>query len=126
MDNKLLIFKDYINSIENETNRSKFQKLLEFVVNEFPQLETVMKWNQPMFIDHGTYIIAFSVTKNHINIAPERAGMIHFDEMIKNSDVSFTKMLIQMKWTKPIDFNLIKEVIKYNIIDKEHTTSFWR
>ena len=75
---------------------------------------------------NGTFIIGFSVTKNHINIAPERATMIHLDKLISSKDVSFTKMLIQMKWTKDIDYELLKEIILHNIIDKKDTTSFWR
>ncbi|MGC2952001.1 iron chaperone, partial [Enterococcus faecium] len=39
-----------------------------------PQLDTTVKWNQPMFTDHGTYIIAFSFAKNHFSIAPEKAA----------------------------------------------------
>jgi uncharacterized protein YdhG (YjbR/CyaY superfamily) len=126
MDEKLLIFKDYIDAITNESNRSVFQELLVFVLKKFPQLETVVKWNQPMFLDHGTYIIAFNVTKKHINIAPERATMIYFEEEIKKRAVGFTKMFVQMKWNQPIDYDLLKKMISYNIIEKEHTKSFWR
>ena len=126
MNEKLIVFKEYLNAIENEVNRKSFQEVLEFVINEFPQLETDIKWNQPMFMDHGTYIIAFNVTKNHINIAPEKAGMIFFDDLIKSRDVGFTMMFVQMKWTKPNDYDLLKQLITYNIIEKKDTTSFWR
>jgi uncharacterized protein YdhG (YjbR/CyaY superfamily) len=124
--NKLAVFEEYMNVIENKENKTKFREVLEFMIQEFPHLETVVKWNQPMFLDHGTYIIAFNVTKNHINIAPEKATMIHFDELIKSKDVKQTMMFIQMKWNKPIDFELIKEVVEYNITEKKDTTSFWR
>ena len=102
------------------------KELLLWIATKYPGLEPVFKWNQPMFLDHGTYIIAFNVTKNHINIAPEKATMIHFDELIKSKDVKQTMMFIQMKWNKPIDFELIKEVVEYNITEKKDTTSFWR
>ncbi len=125
-NHELKIFSEYINLIENKENRIKFVEVLEFVVKKFPHLEIVIKWNQPMFTDHGTYIVAFSATKNHINIAPERDTMIHFENLVKSRGVAFTKMLIQMKWTKPIDFELIEEVIKYNIVEKKDTTTFWR
>lgn len=126
LSEKLVVFEEYINLIENKINQKKFIKLLEFIIQEFPNLETVIKWNQPMFIEHGTYIVGLNVTKNHINIAPERATMIHYADLIQKRDVSFTKMFIQMKWAKSIDFKLIKEIISFNIIDKKDTTSFWR
>ena len=126
MIDKLELFSEYIELIENKENRIKFVEVLEFVTKNFPHLETVFKWNQPMFTDHNTFIIAFSVTKNHINIAPERAAMIHFEETLSTKDVDTTKMLIQMKWTKDIDFTLIEDVINYNIFEKKDITSFWR
>lgn len=124
--NKLVLFEEYINLIENQENRNKFVEVLEFIIKKFPHLETVIKWNQPMFTDHGTFIVGFSITKNHINIAPERDTMIYFQDLIQARDVSSTKMLLQMKWTKPIDYELIEEIVKYNIIEKAKTTSFWR
>ena len=38
-----------------------------------------------MFTDHGTFIIAFSVTKNHISVAPEAKAIQGFKENIQNS-----------------------------------------
>ena len=125
-DKKLLPFKEYISSIENDENRNRLVELLEFVAEKFPQLETALKWNQPMFLDHGTYIIGFSTTKNHINVAPERATMIEFADVIKSRDVGSTKMLIQMKWNKPVDYDLLEEIIVHNITEKKDITSFWR
>lgn len=124
--NKLAVFEDYINTIENIENRERFTEVLQFIIKEFPELETVIKWNQPMFLHHGTYIIAFNVTKKHINIAPEKATMIHFDELIKSKDVNQTMMFVQMKWNRPIDYELIRELIEYNIIEKKDTDTFWR
>jgi uncharacterized protein YdhG (YjbR/CyaY superfamily) len=34
-------------------------------------LKEEIKWNQPMFSDHGTFIIGFSIAKEHIAVAPE-------------------------------------------------------
>jgi len=119
-------FKEFVEHIPQIEHQERMQEVLNWVTETFPTLQSEFKWNQPMFTDHGTFIIGFSVTKNHLNIAPERAGMIHFDELIQSKDVGYTKMLVQMKWTKPVDFELLEELIKFNMIDKEHTTSFWR
>ncbi|MCQ4950818.1 hypothetical protein NE646_14380, partial [Bittarella massiliensis] len=41
----------------------------------FPDLTPKIAWNQPMFTDHGTFIIGFSAAKAHLAVAPERAGI---------------------------------------------------
>lgn len=63
-------FKEFLSKIENEENRNKLASILDFIQNRFSQLKQEIKWNQPMFIDHGTFIIAFSVSKEHIAISP--------------------------------------------------------
>ena len=51
----------------------KFEKpkLKPLPAEKFPQLKEENKWNQPMFNDHGTFIIGFSIAKGHIAVAPE-------------------------------------------------------
>ena len=50
-------FTEFLTAIENPDNRDKLSHILEWIYQEFPRLEPVIKWNQPMFIAHGTYII---------------------------------------------------------------------
>jgi|LGVE01.1.fsa_nt_gb uncharacterized protein YdhG (YjbR/CyaY superfamily) len=49
--------------------------ILSWVHEQFSELEMVVKWNQPMFLDYGTFIIAFSVAKGHFPLTPEAFGM---------------------------------------------------
>ena len=78
-------FDEFLNGIENPENRDKLAQILKGVHQEFPQLEPIVKWNQPMFSDHGTYIIGFSVSKKHIAVSPEVAGIKRFSEQIKKA-----------------------------------------
>ena len=83
-------------------------------------------WNQPVFTDHGTYIIGFSVAKHHMAVAPERVAIVHFSDEIVESGYDHSKELVRIPWEMPVDFSLIKKIIEYNIMDKADTSTFWR
>lgn len=120
------VFADYLESIDNPDNRARTQELLNWVTSEFPNLVPRMGWNQPMFTDHGTYIIGFSIYKNHLAVGPEWAGIDHFSDEIKKSGYSNTKMLMRIPWDLPVDYALIKKMIEFNIMDKAECNTFWR
>ena len=119
-------FDDYLLGIDNPDNLSKMKDLLQWVATEFPSLKREIKWKQPMFINHGTFIIAFSYASKHISVAPEQAGMERFKEDIKKSGYAQSKMLFRIKWTDEVDYDLLRRVIGFNIDDKKDFTTFWR
>jgi hypothetical protein len=120
------VFADFLENIKNQPQRERTKEILYWVAEKFPNLESVIKWNQPMFIDHGTYIIGFSVAKHHLSVAPESVVIDHFSEEIKASGYDHTKELIRIKWTQPVDYALLTKMIEYNIEDKADYTAFWR
>ena len=83
-------------------------------------------WNQPMFTDHDTYIIGFSVAKQHLAVAPERAGINHFSDEIVQAGYGHTKQLVRIQWNSPVDFSLLEKMIEFNILDKADCSTFWR
>ena len=101
-------------------------QVFQWMNDTFPKPETTVKWNQPMYTDHGTFIIAFSKAKQHFSIAPEAKTMSHFSERITNAGYSQTNNLFKIKWTQDIDFNLLQDIIQFNIDDKQNCDSFWR
>ncbi|MEI2396490.1 MULTISPECIES: iron chaperone [Paenibacillus] len=119
-------FAEYLAKIDNPVHRAATEEVLAWVIQEFPQLTPKIAWNQPMFTDHGTYIIGFSVSKAHMAVAPEKAGMDHFADAIKQAGLDHTKLLVRMKWTSPVDYTILRQMIEYNIADKADCTTFWR
>lgn len=119
-------FKEFLSKIENEENRNKLASILDFIQNRFSQLKQEIKWNQPMFIDHGTFIIAFSVSKEHIAISPEGKTLEIFEEEIKEAGYKATKMIFRIKRKDKVDFDLIEKLVAYNIEDKKDMKKFWR
>ncbi|WP_077617461.1 iron chaperone [Bacillus sinesaloumensis] len=120
------VFAEFLDGIGNPEHRARTEEVLSWVSHTYPDLEPVVKWNQPMFTDHGTYIIGFSVAKRHMSVAPERAGMERFTEQIEQSGYEYTKELIRLPWNKEVDFSLLGKMIDFNIMDKANCSTFWR
>ena len=76
------LFEEYLAKIEYETHRSRMREVLVWVNDTFPTLAPKIAWNQPMFTDHGTFIIGFSVAKGHFAISPEAQGIAAFSDDI--------------------------------------------
>ncbi|PID07390.1 MULTISPECIES: iron chaperone [unclassified Sporosarcina] len=122
----MMVFSKYLASIDHPDHRERMEEVLKWVANEFPDLEPVIKWNTPMFSNHGTFIIGFSVAKHHMSISPEYAGIAKFADDIAQHGYSATKGLFRIQWNKPINYELLKKIIEFNIEDKMDVTSFWR
>ena len=120
------VFKEYLNGIDHPDHRERMEEMLGWVAESFTELEPVIKWNQPMFTHHGTYIIGFSVAKNHMSVAPEQAAMVKFAEDIESSGFAHTKELVRMPWKKEVDYGLLWKFIEFNIRDKADCGTFWR
>lgn len=116
----------YLSDIYNPVHRAKTEEVLIWIEHKYPDLKPEFKWNQPMFTHHGTYIIAFSVSSNHLSIAPERKGILHFEELFKQKGKKYSKMLLIYPFDKPFDFDLLAKIIDFNIADKANINSFWR
>ena len=120
------VFSEYLSQIENPQHRSILEEVLGWVHTQFPELGMKIAWKQPMFTDHGTFILGFSVSKNHIAISPEGAGMVQFREKIEQAGYEQSKMLFRIKWEQPVNYGLLQEIIAFNRADKAGCTTFWR
>ncbi len=120
------VFAEYLAKIDHPQHRARMEEVLAWVMRKFPNLTPKIAWNQPMFTNHGTFIIGFSVAKHHLAVAPERAGIIRFSDEIVKAGYDHSKQLVRIKWDRPVNFSLLEEMIKFNISDKADCTTFWR
>ena len=111
-------FLEFIEHINNGQQRARTQEVLEWVKSQFPNLEARIAWNQPMFTEHGTFIIGFSVSSKHLAVSPERAGMVRFTNEITKAGYSQSKMLFRIRWEEPVNYILLDQIIRFNCIDK--------
>lgn len=116
---------EYLNKQDDE-HKQFLENIFEWVEEVFPELDLEIRWNQPMYVHEGTYIIGFSLSKAHASVAPEEKGMEVFHDKISEAGYSQTKNLFRVKYTEEVDYELLREIIAFNIKDKTGYTKFWR
>ncbi|WP_348922289.1 iron chaperone [Enterococcus rotai] len=117
---------EFLSSISEPEHRKRLEELFEWTMKTYPQFSVVIKWNQPMFTDHGTFIIAYSTSKKHLSVAPETVTISTFKEEIEKSGYQHTDNIIKITWEQPIDYSLLKKIIDFNVQEKIDYTKFWR
>ncbi|MDE5416024.1 iron chaperone [Alkalihalobacterium chitinilyticum] len=120
------VFAEYLTGIDHPEHRERTEEVLSWITNKFANLEPQIKWNTPMFSDHGTYIIGLSIAKKHMSVSPEEVGITHFADDIAQAGYSATPGLFRIPWNKPVNYELLEKMIEFNIQDKAEYTSFWR
>lgn len=120
------VFADYLKGIDNPDHRARMEEIFAWIVGKFPNLKPKIAWNQPMFTDHDTFIIGFSASKQHMAVAPEKAGIVRLSEDIVQAGYDHTKELVRIRWDGPVDYSLLEKMIEYNIEDKADCSTFWR
>ncbi|WP_125713888.1 iron chaperone [Companilactobacillus kedongensis] len=120
------VFEEYLAKIDDADHQERVVEILNWVHETFPDLSTRVAWNQPMFTDHGTFIIGFSVAKKHMSIAPEGLAMEQFNKDFEQNNYSFGKKMFRIQFDQEVNYDLLKKIIEFNIEDKKDCTSFWR
>lgn len=120
------IFQIFIDELDTPEKKEKLGSIFEYIRKSFPQLKEEIRWNQPMYTDHGTFIIGFSTATNHISVAPEVKALEKFSDEIIAAGYTRSKKLFRIKFTDKIDFDLLHRIIAFNIEDKKDTNKFWR
>lgn len=120
------VLTEFLAGIDNPSHRERIEEVFTWIKNNYPNLKTELKWNQPMFTDHGTYIIGFSLSKKHMSVAPESVTMSHVEEDIVKAGYDYTTEIVRIPWNQPVDYSLLEKMIDFNIQDKVNCTTFWR
>jgi len=119
------ILTDYTKKLD-ESQRKRLNEIFVWLADNFPQLEGLIRWNQPMFTDHGTLIVAFAPAKQHLAIALEIEAMNHFEPVIAERQYSTSTELVRIPWSVPFDYDFLRAIVEFNLIDKANVKTFWR
>ena len=116
---------EYLANISEENQRAKLSELLKWVTKTFPNLELQIKWKQPIFTDHDTYIIGFSVAKKHLTVGLETRNLQHVAPLLEQNGIKHGTNTFKIVFTDKIPYDLLNQIIEYVIDDKKEITNFW-
>jgi uncharacterized protein YdhG (YjbR/CyaY superfamily) len=86
--------------------------LVEYVAANYPDLELLLAWNQPMFRLGKKYLIGFMPTKKHINLLTISDDAIdHLSTELKGYRHGTRSISLPFDWE--IDEELIAKVIEF-------------
>lgn len=119
-------YQEIIEKIDHQEHKKRYEEILLWMDEKYPQLERQFKWSTPMYADHGTFIIAFKPTKHHIAFTPEYKGIQEFEEELIERNYQYGSMNINIKWDQEVPYDLFKKIIDFNIKDKKDCKTYWR
>lgn len=80
-----------------------------------PDLKEKISWGMPTFYKNGN-IIHFAANKHHLGIYPGAEAMEAFKERL--SEYKSSKGAVQFPYKKPVPYELIKEMVLFNLAKK--------
>jgi len=118
-------FRGWLEALGDADRRARLEEVFAWIGERFPQLERVIKWNQPMFTDHGSFVIGFSSSKSRWAFMIEPPGLERFADEIAAAGYSATANLVRVGWEQPADYGLLERMIAFAIEQKAGVTTFW-
>lgn len=120
---------EYLGSIADDGHREAFAALLARIAGTWPDLECQVKWNQPMFTHHGTFIIGFTALAHHITVGPERRALARAMPEIERLGLTHGTKTFRIGYDETGDdtpqWKLLSGIIDWTIVDKRDVTTFW-
>ncbi len=107
---KQLTIDDYIDNYPPEI-QERLKKMRRLTKEIVPDAEEKISWGMPSFMKNG-YVLQFAVQKKHIGLYPGPEAVEAFRE--KLAGYKTTMGGIQLPFDKPVPYELIGEIIRFN------------
>lgn len=119
------IFKPSLDKL-GEEEKAAISQVFDWIDDNYPDFEAQVKWNTPLYVKDGSFIVGVKPAKHHFSINPEPKGIEEFSDKIKEAGYSHEKMTYKIKYDQPFNYDLLKEIIDFNVDDKKDLDTFWR
>jgi len=94
----------------DEVKRKKVKEIFSVIQKQFPKLELVIAWNQPMLKYQNSYVFGLSVAKNHLTLAPFNPAVLEsLQEQLASYEVNKKTFKVPIDWK--VDRTLLKNLI---------------
>lgn len=100
---------DYLKTLD-ATKAKTIKAIFATIKKKFPQLESVIAWNQPMLRLGTSYIFGVSAMKNHILIAPFSSEIIKsFEKRLVGLETNKKTIRVPVDWK--VDSKLLHDMV---------------
>jgi uncharacterized protein len=110
---------EYLSSVDSTKERT-LRSVIDFILTQFPELESKISWNVPTIHRDGKYVVGVDAAKNHLTFSAWSPHVIEdFKERLGKFVVMKNCFQIPVDWE--IDRELVKDLVQARLseLDRE-------
>lgn len=116
----MAVFAEFLQEkVTDPPRQQRLRAIFDRLAKDYPQLVGKIDWCQPLYTDHGTFIIVFKPTKNYLTVSPEVAAMTKFAVAIEEAGYTQIANPFRSSWQQLISYLLLATIITFNRADKQ-------
>jgi uncharacterized protein len=109
---------EYLASLESEpdghsTKERTLRSVIDFILSEFPELESKISWNVPTIHRKGKYVAGLAAYKNHLTFSPWSPRVIEDFKGPSRTGGRLGKFVVMKNCFQiPVDWEIDRELVK--------------
>ena len=112
---------DYLASLA-PANARTLRSVIDFILDEFPELEPRIAWNVPQIQRDGEYVFGVSSLKDHLDLAPWSSDVIDaFRGRLEHAGYVVRKNLFQVPDDWELDRALVRDLVRARLAELDGT-----
>ena len=101
---------------QDRTKQRTLKSVIEFILTQFPELESKISWNVPTIHRNGKYVAGICAYKNHLTFSPWSPRVIKdFKARLGRFVLFKTCFQIPVDWE--IDRKLVKDLVRARLAE---------
>ena len=107
---------DYLDSLDDPTKATTILSVIDYILTQFPQLESKISWNVPTIHRNGKYVVGVCAYKHHLTFSPWSPRVIE-DFKAKLGKFVVFKNCFQIPVDWEIDRKLVKDLVRARLAE---------
>lgn len=107
---------EYLDSLDHPAKKKTLRSIIDFILAQFPELESKISWNVPTIHRKGKYVAGICAYKNHLTFSPWSPRVIgHFKARLEKFLLFKTCFQIPIDWK--IDKKLVTDLVRARLAE---------
>ena len=106
---------EYLASVDRTKERT-LRSVIDFILNQFPELESKISWNVPTIHRNGKYVVGLAAYKHHLTFSAWSPRVIE-DFKVRLGKFVVFKNCFQIPVDWKIDRKLVKDLVRARLAE---------